>query len=326
MKLSTKPSKLLRNKDFIWLPLFAFVLLFFSGCKSRQLEGSQSSSPAKKSSYNHLLWKVEGAGLTSPSYLYGTIHIIPQKDFHPSDILLTYFDQADKLVMEMDMDVMDPGAGGEDIDFSEMMSMLSELMLKPPNSLKSLLPEEDYEYLQGFMRDSMPTPVPFYQMFKPIFLSEQISVSYCMEEMPNSFELFFRQKAKDQEMPIAGLETFEDQLSFIQDIPLEEQAASLMETVRNAGSLCQEYQRMYDLYNAQRLDSLMLMVNEDPTLKEQSGNLLDNRNSNWIPKLREWMPKESLFVAVGAAHLPGPKGVVELLREAGYTVTPISLN
>ena len=212
------------------------------------------------------------------------------------------------------------------MDFSEMMSLLSELMLKPPNSLKSLLSELDYEFLQGFMRDSMPTPVPFYQMFKPIFLSEQISISYCMEEMPNSFELFFRQKAKDQEMPIAGLETFEDQLSFIKDIPLEEQAASLMETVRNAGTLCQEYQRMYDLYNAQQLDSLMYMVNEDPTLKEQSGNLLDKRNANWIPKLTEWMKEESLFVAVGAAHLPGPQGVVELLRGAGYRVTPLSLN
>ena len=282
------------------------------------------STAQEKASYNHLLWKIEGGDLTAPSYLYGTIHIIPQKDFRVSDTLQAYFEKADKLVMEMDMDILDMGMGGGDMDFSQMMSMLSEIMLTPPNSLKSLLSEADYTYLQGFMRDSMSTPIPFYQMFKPIFLSEQISISYCLEEMPNSFELYFRKQANEREMSIAGLETFEEQLSFIQDIPLEDQAASLMETVRNAHSLCQEYQHMYDLYNSQQLDSLMSMVNEDPTLKEQSGNLLDERNSNWIPKLKEWMQAESLFIAVGAAHLPGPMGVVELLRKSGYRVSPIA--
>ena len=103
----------MRNNYLYWLPVLYIALFAFSGCKTKQIKGSQAGSLVTETSYNHLLWKIEGADLQTPSFLYGTIHIIPQKDFNPSDTLLHYFDQANKLVMEMDMDVMDPGMGGE---------------------------------------------------------------------------------------------------------------------------------------------------------------------------------------------------------------------
>ena len=52
--------------------------------------------------------------------------------------------------------------------------------------------------------------------------------------------------------------------------------------------------------------------------------LLNNRNYNWVEKLKKLMPGKSLVVAVGAGHLPGDKGVINLLRKAGFTVTPIA--
>ena len=147
-----------------------------------------------------------------------------KKTFKFSDVLQNTFEASDRLVMEMDLDFIGMGMGSEDMDFSQIMSMMSEIMLKPPNSLKSLLSEADYTYLQGFMRDSMPMPIPFYSMIKPVFLAEQISISYCMRGQPESYELFFSSQAKELGKPVSGLETFEDQLSFIQDIPLEDQA------------------------------------------------------------------------------------------------------
>ena len=303
--------------------LLSLVGLFFllGACKSSK---ELASSVEPTSDYNHLLWEISGVDLATPSYLYGTIHIIPESEFNVSDTINNRFQRTERLVMEMDMDMMDMGMGGDsDIDFGEIMSMLSEIMLKPPQSLRGLLGEEDFSYLENFIKDSLDMPIPFFQMFKPLFLTEQISTALCMEGTPNSYELYFRKMAKNSDIPIYGLESLEDQLGFVEDIPLEEQAKSLMETVRNSADICEEYQRMYDLYNSQRLDSLMLMVDDDPSIKSQASNLLDKRNQNWIPKIEAWMKFQPIFVAVGAAHLPGPQGVVELLREAGYTVTPV---
>ncbi|MEM6632387.1 MAG: TraB/GumN family protein [Bacteroidota bacterium] len=311
------------NLSKLCVPFYLIIglTLLVGACKSSK-ELTVQANP--QSDYNHLLWEVTGEGLKAPSYLYGTIHIIPASEFNVSDTIVNRFAQTERLVMEMDMDMMDMGMGGNsDMDFGEIMSMLSEIMLKPPQSLQSLLGEEDYAYLEGFMRDSLPTPIPFFQMFKPMFLNEQISISLCMEGIPNSYELYFREKAQEKDIPIYGLESLEDQMGFVEAIPLEEQAKSLMETVRNSGGICQEYQHMYDLYNSQQLDSLMFMVDEDPSIKSQAATLLDNRNQNWIPKIEAWMKFQPIFVAVGAAHLPGPQGVVELLREEGYTVRPV---
>jgi uncharacterized protein YbaP (TraB family) len=65
------------------------------------------------------------------------------------------------------------------------------------------------------------------------------------------------------------------------------------------------------------------LTKEDPTIGEFTDILLYDRNANWSKKLQELMPKNSLVVAVGAGHLPGTKGVLNLLREAGYKVEPV---
>ncbi len=65
------------------------------------------------------------------------------------------------------------------------------------------------------------------------------------------------------------------------------------------------------------------MMKSDMGIGNFTEVLLYQRNRNWVAKLKDLMPAKSLLVAVGAGHLPGDKGVINLLRKAGYTVTPI---
>ena len=66
------------------------------------------------------------------------------------------------------------------------------------------------------------------------------------------------------------------------------------------------------------------MVNDPKFMDEKSKPvMLDNRNSNWVKDMPAMMKNESVFFAVGAAHLAGEKGVIQLLQKAGYTVKPI---
>ena len=58
-------------------------------------------------------------------------------------------------------------------------------------------------------------------------------------------------------------------------------------------------------------------------LKNQKPELLDNRNMNWVNQFEQLMPKSSLFAAVGAGHLFGEQGLIQLLRKKGYRLKPI---
>jgi uncharacterized protein YbaP (TraB family) len=81
---------------------------------------------------------------------------------------------------------------------------------------------------------------------------------------------------------------------------------------------------MMKAYKSQDLEKLeALMMKTDMGVGNFTDVLLYNRNRNWVVKLKELMSQKSLLVAVGAGHLPGNKGVINLLRKAGYTVTPM---
>jgi len=81
---------------------------------------------------------------------------------------------------------------------------------------------------------------------------------------------------------------------------------------------------MWKAYNEQDLKKLEdLMIKGDIGINNYTDLLLYRRNSNWVTKLKTLLPGKSLVVAVGAGHLPGEKGVINLLRKAGYTLTPV---
>ena len=81
---------------------------------------------------------------------------------------------------------------------------------------------------------------------------------------------------------------------------------------------------MMNAYKKQDLEALeKLMMKTDMGIGNFTEVLLYKRNRNWVTKLKDLMPQKSLLVAVGAGHLPGEKGVINLLRKAGYTITPL---
>jgi uncharacterized protein YbaP (TraB family) len=91
-----------------------------------------------------------------------------------------------------------------------------------------------------------------------------------------------------------------------------------------------EMKKMVDFYKNQDLQGLYLFMIEsfqdDRTMEESNelkNRMLDQRNKQWIPKLENWMKQKTLFVAVGAGHLAGEQGVLQLLKNQGYIVEPV---
>jgi len=121
-----------------------------------------------------------------------------------------------------------------------------------------------------------------------------------------------------------GLETVEDQIAAFDAIPLEEQVAYLVESIREYDATVQEVQDMISDYQAQDISSLYQMINE--SMAEMEGGedaLLTDRNLRWIPQMEQMAKDKPTFFAVGAGHLGGPQGVIKLLQEAGYQVDTV---
>jgi len=299
----------------------SIIFLLLSSCKSTKQTTSNQTKPEilldkPLTNNNSLLWQVSGNGLNKPSYLYGTIHVISQNDYFLGKNVVRKIQKSDELIMEIDLDNMN------------VLSLAKLSVLPDGKSIKDFMHDSDYTILQSFMEDSIGikkfTFENAYGKLKPFFLEQLIFIKYLGQET-ESYEQNFKKLAEDKNIPMSGLETYEEQLKFIEDIPLEDQLKSIVKTIKNYSAETQKLKQLVKDYKAQNLTALTASfeADEDQTLKTK---LVDKRNSNWIPKLKSIIQKKSCFVAVGAGHLGGENGLINLLKKQGYTVEPISIN
>ena len=161
-----------------------------------------------------------------------------------------------------------------------------------------------------------------YAKLKPFFLEQLIITNLIKEKI--SYEMEIKKIADEKNTTIIGLETMNEQLKFIDEIPINDQLLSIVKTIKNFTNESTKLNELIQYYKAQNIEALSKMFEEEePYLKLK---LVDKRNNNWIPKLVGLFSKKSCFVAVGAGHLAGENGLINLLKKQGYTVEPISIN
>lgn len=300
----------------------SFVLLSCGAMNkkaSTDLKSNATSQMKYAPTEKSLLWKIEKEELTSPSYLYGTIHIIPATDFFYPPGTLNAIEQSKKMVFEIDMNVMS--------DMSQQMALMQKSIMKDGKKLGDLITEEEYGVVKAHF-DKMGLPLALFERMKPAFLtifaSEEMSPDVLQSGEMKSYEMEFMDIAKSKEMNVGGLETIDYQLSVFDSIPYVDQAKMLVESIQNAGEGNDELAQMIAIYKDQDLDGMAAMFTD-----ESMGDmdiLLNNRNKNWIAPMKEYMSNEATFFAVGAGHLVGEQGVIALLRKEGFTVTAVSEN
>lgn len=258
-----------------------------------------------------LLWKVSKDNY-KPSYLFGTIHIVPEKQFVVWPAVDSVFRACTKLVMEMDLDM----------SASEMLQAAKQMSLPEGKTLDAYVPKENYERIRAYCIDSLgwkKRKFSRYSRMKPFYFSSMVLTAQLGKV--KGYEQYFSSQAKRMKMPVLGLETMQEQMKALDAISIEEQARALDESVVS-GRL--EYFNMLELYLKRDLENLgALMAESDEMSDGFSDALLIKRNKNWVPLLQKWMSENSIFVAVGAGHLPGEDGLISLLRKEGYRVESV---
>ncbi|MEO6233102.1 MAG: TraB/GumN family protein [Ferruginibacter sp.] len=262
---------------------------------------------------NSLLWEVTGKGLKNPSYLFGTFHIMCKDDISFSTQLKSAVTNADKIYMEMDMD-----------DPSIMLSGLMMMNMKDGKKLKDLYTEEEYEKVAVFFKDTLHMPIGLLQSTKPFFLAAMLYPKMMPCKTVSGVEEELMKLAKEQKKEIKGLETMEFQSSVFDSIPYQEQAKELLKSIDSLASYQKYFDTMITVYKTQRLMEIeKLFKDSEFGMEDHQDILLNDRNKNWVNQLNTIMKNESVFVAVGAGHLVGNEGLINLLRKEGYTLKPL---
>jgi len=275
--------------------LFALV---FSG-----ITQAQTKSPKLE---NSLLWEVSGNGLSKPSYLYGTIHMICSGDYFLTEKTKRAFDASNKLVLEINFS-----------DPKEMTEMQQLAMGKEPLS-KKLSPEQASK-LDAILKKSAGMTIQQVDAFSLVTVMSLISMKTFGCNDLKFYEMDFIDKAKAKKLEIAGLETVKSQFKSLNDAYSDSEMIAMLEE-----SDVEETKQLVTDYKQENLEALYKESTAENVMNAKAKKyMLDDRNLNWGKILPEMMQKESLFVAVGSAHLAGDLGIINLLRKAGYTVKPV---
>ena len=262
---------------------------------------------------NSLLWRVSGKGLSKPSYLFGTIHMICPADYLWTDAMKLSLEKADKLCLEMDMD-----------DMSVIMAATTGMMETSGKKLSSYFTQEQYQLVKRYARDSAGLDLSLMEMMKPVALQVLMATRGGVCEDAISYEENLMKKVKDDNKEVIGLESAEDQLKALESIPVDSVIKDIVETAEGKGMADDgEFAKMVAAYRQQDLRKLYDMIMASGEFGISTDALIDDRNKKWAAAMPGMMSKNSVFFAVGAGHLWGDKGVIKLLQAQGYKVEPL---
>ena len=262
----------------------------------------------------HTLWSVQGKNNTV--YLLGSVHFLSQSEKLPAAMDAAYRD-AERLVMEIDMDDLDPAV---------MQQTVTELGLQPEGkTLESELGAKTYEKITVHARELGVDPLLLNRM-RP-WLAAITLVQFQLLKMgldPNSgVEQRLTARAKTDGKEVTGLETLRQQLGLMANLSAAQQREFLLYSVEDAERAVKEIDELIAAWRKGDIKALARLLQESfDKYPDIYRPLTVDRNRNWIPNIEGLLKQEDDYlVVVGALHLVGKDSVVELLQAKGYKVT-----
>jgi uncharacterized protein YbaP (TraB family) len=301
------------KKGIVFLSVIAFYILSCSSGASSSDQTITEGNDVIVENGKSLLWRIEGNDCV-PSYMYGTMHMIDEEYFNFTDVMYERVEESETIIMEV-------GGMPNPLEAFALMSL-------DTGDVTSFFTKEQMAIIVEFFDTQLDTnPEQFYMTYgsmKPFFILQSISQGYFSENA-KSYDLEIMGIAAEKEIPLIGFETIEEQLGFFDEIPSGRIGEMIVDNIENYEKEKKQTEKMMKLYSEQKVDKLIpLITKQSPEFMEFADLFLYNRNKAWIPKINEETKDKQCFIAVGAAHLFGEGGVIDLLKKEGYTLTAIS--
>lgn len=264
------------------------------------------------------LWKATGPR-GGTVYLAGSIHLLSKEYYPLAPAFGDALDQSDLFVAELDL--------GDMLSTESQMKMLSRGMMPAGQSLESVLSPQTMTDVRAKVSE-LGLPLAPLQLFKPWALALTLQ---GLEWQKAGFaadlglDRHFYDRAKAANKEVQGLETLDYQIARFDDMPMEMQDRMLSETLKEMATTKQNVEKLAQAWKAGDVAAIESVVLSD--LKSEPAmydRLLVQRNRNWLPKIEALFARSSpAFVVVGAAHLVGSDGLIQMLKARGYSVTQL---
>ena len=258
-----------------------------------------------------LLWKIETKDHDKPSYVFGTMHVRDQRAFYYKELVESKILECDTFAAEMNLDEIDQAA------------MASSMDLPEGQTLSELLKPKVYTKIDKLFQKYLGIPLKHFDTSQPLLITNILTERLLSSDMPLSLDASLYQFAKMHNKPTLGIESFAEQLEILGKIPLAYQLKSLVWTAKNFKNYRKQLRKMTELYATADIQRLFRSAKKNA--RGMRKLLLYDRNTIMAKRIGLMAKEQSIFVAIGAGHLGGKKGVLRLLKIQGFKIKPVPL-
>ncbi|UII24913.1 TraB/GumN family protein [Fulvivirga maritima] len=252
-----------------------------------------------------LLWRIEGNELTEPSYLFGTMHVKDARAFNFSDSVMLAIQRSQSFALELHPD--------------SMMNGIFNKYFEDDKNFQKLFDNDEYEAIDKKLQEEKGYGLDQLNVKNPIILKSLLTPKEDKQDDKSTFvDAYLYGIAKTLNKNIHGLEQVEDQTKIFYDAPPEEQKKEIVDILNyDTESYAKNLESMINIYSTGDLRSIEKMV------ESHIDSIFISRNIVMTNSMVKLMSKTPTFAAVGCAHLPGQAGLIQMLRDKGYKVSPV---
>ena len=283
-----------------------------------------------------VLYKISGNGLKKESYVLGTVHVIKGSFLDTIPGANRVIDNVEQVCGELDMRHMTN---------QDTLLSLAQLMMLPEDSVATeIMTEDEFAKLCRVVNENFnidlnnPQYATLLKFYPVVLMTTLAQVSEMMKlqkamaegtltETPEPvMDVFIQQKAIGQNKPVFGLEYYSFQIKMLTsllEMPLHEQYKQLIESFEKKEEGERIVKSLIDAYKSFNLDRLSEALKSETGFENIESKVFDSRNENWAQKMPSIMAEKSTLFAVGAGHLLGDKGILNLLKKQGYKVKAV---
>jgi uncharacterized protein YbaP (TraB family) len=266
------------------------------------------------------VWKVETD--SGASYILGSVHVLKKEHYPLSDAINQAYEKTDLLAVEVNLTGPNAMALG--------MKMMQLGSYTEDETIKDNLSAETFQLLIKKL-DELSINYEAVKKQKPWMIAMtilQLELVKLEFNPMHGVDMHFMTRANKDKKEIKELEGIEFQLNLFNNFTKEEGEKFLLSTILEAENVKTELDKMINAWKTGDADGMQKIltsyVEKEPALKELMKKINDDRNVGMIDKIEGYLKSgTSYFVIVGAAHLVGPKGILQALKDKGYNVTQL---
>lgn len=262
-----------------------------------------------------ILWEISGNGLTTPSYLMGTLKFIGEKEFYLPQEATSRMKNTKFFAIE------------DQVDHHAQHELNKALHFPKGQSLKTALSREDYQKTVALFQKEFGVDAKTFEKKYSHIIPLALSIAMTrlsLKENVKFYDIELLGYAKENHLQTYSLEDINREAEAINKFSMADQVKALVHSVNHFDQQKNEYQKLMADYPEGNLEEIFKY-----TLHPTENNLVFleefyyKRNEEWLPKIEKMMKENPSFIAVGVSHLESDNGLLNLLTKKGYVLTPV---